>query len=136
MTTIQQAREGLAAAVTNGTGLRALAYESDTVNAPCAWVLRREMDPRLVLGGTKQQYNLTVRLFMPRTAERSNLLQIDEFCAMSGDKSIRSAVEDGDNWTDGLVDYVSVVSVGPTNEAALDSGERFLTVDFDVEVVW
>jgi hypothetical protein len=136
VTTIADVRIALADAVATISGVTADPYQRDTVTAPAAQVLRREMDPRLVLGASKQAYAFTVRLFVRRGAEDTAQAQLDEFCAMSGVSSVRAAIEDEDSWpSPAIVDYAQVVLVGET-EVQDVAGVQYLTVDFEVEVVW
>lgn len=135
MATIAQVRTALASAVTDGTGLRAEPLVLDSVNAPVAEVVRRPMDPRYIFSGTKANYALTVRVYWPRTAERTAQEGLDRLCEIQGPGSMVAAVEDGANWPDDLVDYAQVVRVGAVL-AVERGGVEYLVVDFDVEVVW
>ena len=135
MTTIAQARLGLATAIQVGTGLRTEPLTLDSVNAPCAQVFRAEMDPRMVFSGSKAQFNFRVRVFMGRASEIAAQEAIDDLCELSGATSLAAAVADGDNWTDGLVDYAQVVRIGETGVANI-GGIEYLMAEFDVEVVW
>jgi hypothetical protein len=135
VTTVRQVRTALAEAITAGCGLRAFPYVADTIPAPCAQVFRREMDPRMVFSKAKASYQFGVRVFWPRAAEVNAQQKLDEFTEATGAGSLVGAIEDGDNWTVD-VDYASVILIGETQTVTTVAGEEFLTVDFDVEVVF
>ena len=135
MTTVQEAREALAGAVTFGTGLPCSPWLLDAVvESPSCQVGRREMDPRMVLDRGVSVYQLVVRLFVARHNAIDAQRRIDEFCEPTGTSSIRVAIEDGDAWT-ATVDYAAVTSIGEIVEREIGAASYF-TVDFDVEVVW
>lgn len=134
MTTIAALRTGLAEAVAT-TGLHCEAYEHDTIVAPGAQIARGEMDPRLVLGGTKQEYAFKVRVYVSRAVDEQAQVTLDACCEMTGATSIRAALEDGDNYTAALFHYVEVIGVSQTFAVERASGE-FLMVEFDVRTVF
>lgn len=132
-TTIADVRVGLAAAVKAGCGLACEPYVLNAVRAPVAMVDRREMDPRLVFGASKNAYPLRVIVFVGGQSEISSQQLLDGYCETSGASSLKRAVESGDYWPSNLVDYCEVVRIGDTviREVA---GVPYLTVEFDVEV--
>ena len=130
MTTLAEARDGLAEAITAGTGLRMYAYQGDTVNAPCGFVRSDEFDPRMVLGRDKAAYPFTVTVYVARVAEVAGFKKLDELREPVG--GITSAVEDGDNWSV-TVDYAQVVNIG-TPTATAHADDVYLTCDFEIEV--
>lgn len=136
MTRLADVRAALAEAVQTGSGLRCYPYLMDTINAPCAFVERRAMDPRMVFGQSKAIYPLQVRVFLPRDSERQSQIDLDELAdVQGGERSLIAAVQDGDNWPDNLVDYVEVVRVNDT--ALVDvGGVTYITTAFDLEVCW
>jgi hypothetical protein len=136
VTTIADVRAALAEAVATTGGLNVSAYLRDTIVAPAAQVFRAEMDPRLVLGSSKQAYAFGVRLYVGRTSEEGGQVAVDEYCAMAGATSIRAAVELDTNWpSPAVVDYAQVTQVGETEVVEI-AGVQYLVVDFTVEVVW
>lgn len=130
MTTIAQVRKALAdAASTSGVEIRD--YEPDMPVAGGGWVVRREMDPRMVFGATKNMFPMGIVVLFNRT---SGLAQVDALCEPSGLGSMKAAVENGDNW--GVtVDYAEVTRISDTNVVEL-GGAMYLSVEFDIEVVW
>ena len=134
MTTTADVREALAIAASY-CGREVKPYAQDTVVAGSGYVMRREFDPRYVFGQTKVPYPFMVRFFFARTSELSAQQDIDTLCDIAGDGSFLAAVQNGDNWPSDLVDYASVTNVGDITETTL-GGVDYLTVDFDIEVVW
>ena len=92
-------------------GLRCFSYVSDSVTSPCAMVDRREMDPRFVLGATKNMYHFRVTVFVSMQSEIAAQQSLDLFCAVTGS------------------------SIGDTQTSEV-GGVLYATVPFDVEVVW
>lgn len=136
MTTVADVRDGMAQAITNGCGLRVVPYVTDSVPAPCAVISRSEMDPRMVFAKASAAYQFNVRVYVGRIAEKASQKKLDELAEATGTGSLVVAVEDGDNWTDGLVDYASVTRIGEIPQVALIADEAYLTTDFDIEVVF
>lgn len=135
MTTVAEVRDALAIAVRDGCGLRTIAYPSDNLPVPCAVVSRLEMDPRMVFGKATATYPFRVMVFVGRIAEKASQKKLDILTEATGSGSLVVAVEDGDNWPDGLVDYCSVTLIGQPLEAAV-AEETYLAVAFDIEVVF
>lgn len=136
MTTIATVRDGIAKAITNGCGLRAVPYVSDNVAHPVAHVYRSEFDPRMVLGQAKAAYPFRVRVFVGRTAERAAQVRLDELCEVDGPTSLTAAVQDESNWpSGGLVDYAVVTNIGEVQLVTV-AEEVLMAVDFDIEVVF
>lgn len=131
---LAEVREALAAAVETA-GIRCDPYVVDQVNAPCAMVDRRQMDPRYVFGSTPTVYRFRLICYFNRTDLRSSQQDMDEFCDVTGDRSIVAAIQDGDHWPDDLIHTVSVVAISDTFEREV-AGVTYLTVDFDIEVTW
>jgi hypothetical protein len=131
---IAEVREALAAAV-EVAGIRCSPYVSDSVQAPCAMVDRRQMDPRYVFQAATTVYRFRLICYFNRTDPRSSQMDMDEFCDVTGDRSIVAAIQDGDNWPDNLIHTVSVVNVGDTFEREI-AGVAYLAVEFDIEVTW
>lgn len=134
MTTMRDARYALAEAIENGADVRASAYQADNVNAPCAHVFRRSMDPRMVFSGAKSTYLLGVRLFASRMAEVDAQELLDEWTEPAGSTSVVAAIQNGANWAVD-VDYAQVTQIGDVQQLTIGD-ETFLIVDLDVEVVY
>lgn len=132
--TIDEVRQALAQAVKNGTGLDCSPYVLDQVNAPCAMVDRQGFDPRLVMVSTKSVYRLRVVMFMARLSDIDAQKAIDAYCDLTGEHSVRAAIEDGSLWTT-TVDYAAVTNIGDTVEREV-AGAVYLVTEFDVEVCW
>lgn len=135
MTTTREVRQALADAVAT-TGLECHTYARDAYAVPCAYVSRREADPRMVLQQGKQMQNFTVVLMMPRNEPEMAQEILDEYCELTGKRSVLAAVQDGDNWPDALVDYAQVTQIGALVEWRSETDGPFLSVPIDVEVVW
>ena len=136
MTTVSQVRQQIADIITdNIDGLRASAIVPDQMVAPIAIVSRRAFDPRYVFSGAKAQYELTITIYVPRTADRAMQNLLDEFVELSGATSVIEAVQTGSNWTNVTVDYAQVVNVSEVSAVSVDTAE-YLAVQLDVEVVW
>ncbi len=138
MTTINEARIALAAAVTAGTGLRCSPYTLDKITTPSAQIDRSGFDPRMVFGNTKSVYRVRIRVYTNRNPEIDAQKALDAYSAMTGDQSITAAVADEANWN-GEVDYAQVVFIGDTELVTIgrdDAVAEYLTVPFDVEVTF
>ena len=132
--TIGDVRESLAGAIRDTTGLNCSPYLLDQIDAPCAMIGRAPFDPRLVLSGAKTVYPFRVHLFVSRQSDIDAQRTIDEFCSMTGYRSIKAAVENGEAWS-APVDYAVVTSVGDTKETE-SAGVVYFVTEFDVEVCW
>jgi hypothetical protein len=108
----------------------------DTVPAPCAVIFREEMDPRMVFSKASAVYNFNVRVFVGRVAEKAAQQKLDTLTEATGDGSLVAAVEDEANWPANLVQYASVTRIGAVPQSAAVADETFLSVDFDIEVVF
>lgn len=138
MTTIAQARQALAAAVTTGTGLRCERYQLDVINAPEACIVRREMSPGIVFDAGPEEFHFAVRVFAGRSADRQSQVLLDTYCEISGATSVKAAVETSANWGAISLDYARVTRIGePFIFAQVpEVGPFFFAVDIDVEVVF
>lgn len=127
-------RMALASAITAGTGLQCDPYVMDHVNAPCVMLGRNEMDPRFVFSATKNSFNFRVTLFVSRQSEVAAQQAIDLYADPLSASGIRQAIENSALWTVS-VDYAQVNKIGPVREIE-SAGVIYMSVDFDVEVVW
>lgn len=135
MPTVQEVRQALSDAITDGVGLRAAPMWQDTFTAPIAIVTRREFDPRLVFTGTTASYEFTVTIYADRTNERTAQVLLDDYCELDGSGSVVAAIQDEANWPNVTVDYAQVTRVGEVQSVA--QGEsQYLAVALDVEVVF
>jgi hypothetical protein len=136
VTTLQDIREQLATIV-ELTGLRCEPYLSDQVNTPCAQIGRLPMTPDLVFGETTQIARLYIEVLVSRAAERQAQQLLDEYLDRSGDLSIATKIEDGDNWPSALgVDYCKLISWGATTASTDNAGGDFISARIEVEVCW
>lgn len=134
MTTIAEVRDGIAQAITEGTGLRTMSYVSSSVPHPCAYVRFGPYDPRLVLGRGTVEYQVFVTVFLGPVSERAVSLRADRIREMTGDESIVAALESTTLLPAG-VHYATVTMVGAPEEAVV-AEEALMTVEFEIEVVF
>ena len=134
MTTIAEARDSLAGAITTGAALRAIPYLSSTIAHPCAHVRLGAYDPRMVLGKSKAEYQFSVSVFVGVASERSAQVRCDALREPSGAGSLVAAIEDGTLWA-ATVDYAQVILVGEPTEVVI-AEETLMMFEVDVEVVF
>jgi hypothetical protein len=136
MTTLAQVHEALAGAV--ATVLPCDPYETDKLNNLSAQVVAPAYDPRLVLQGSKAAYPFKVRVYASRTTPEATFKNMCQYREATGPKSLIAAIQDGDNWPDGLVDYAQVQQVGEFQvvEIPAGSGAVYLAFELDVEVLY
>lgn len=134
-TSIADVRKAMADCLKLVEGLESQAYPIDTINPPCAHVVRKSMDPRTVFTGSTNVYGFGVVLYVSRTADEWGSATVDAYCEVSGARSIKAALEDEANWPTDLVHYVSVTQIGETAVTEV-AGVQYLVVEFDIEVVW
>lgn len=132
--TIADVRDGLATALETIDGWRAGAYVGDMINPPCFKVARPAFDPRMVFGGAKATHTFRVHAYTSRGATEANEKALDALCELSGSGCVIAAVQTGTNWPI-TVDYAQVTQVGEVGLAEI-AGVEYLTVPFDIEVVW
>ena len=131
--TIAQARTSLAEAVETLTGLRCHPY-AIVSDPPCAFVDRREMDPRMVFSDDTGTYQLRVTVIVGEQDTIVAQKDLDELCETTGSRSVRAAIQTSSAWTVSL-DYASVTLIGAPYGREI-GGVRYVAVDFDVEVVF
>lgn len=136
MTTIFDARQGLADALSTIPGWRASAYVGDQVNPPMIKVTMPAFDPRMVFGQSKAAHTFRCYAYATRAASESSERALDELAELTGDGSLIAAVQTSGNWT-ADVDYAVVTTVGEitVTQFGSDAAEYFVR-PFDVEVVW
>jgi hypothetical protein len=131
--TIAQVRVAAAAAVDALSTVRCAAYVGP-VNPPCAFVMRRERDPRMVMDAGKANYPFAIVVFASRANDRSAQVTLDALFEQSGSGSIKQALE-SDSTLGALVDYGQVTRIGG-EEIAEVSGVEYVTTTVDFEVVF
>jgi hypothetical protein len=131
--TIAQVRAAAAAAVDALSTVRCSAYVGP-INPPCAFVMRRERDPRMVLDAGKSSHPFAIVVFASRANDRTAQTAVDALCEQSGSGSIKAALE-GDATLGALVDYGQVTRIGG-EEIAEVSGVEYVTTTVDFEVVF
>ena len=130
MPSIREVRQALADAA-SACGTQIYPNDPDQPTSGSGWVYRREFDPRMVFGDTTTAYQMGIAVVFNRNG---GLAPLDDICEPSGVGSLRAAVENGDNW--GVtVDYAQVTRVSEVNVVDL-GGVQYLSVEFDIEVVW
>ena len=82
----------------------------------------------------KTVYVFRVRLFVSRQSEIDSQRTIDAYCSPTGVQSLKGAIEDGNNWG-ATIDYAQVTRIGDTGVTEI-GGSIYLSVEFDIEVVW
>jgi hypothetical protein len=132
--TIAQVRAAAADAVTATGAVRCLPYVGP-INPPCAFITRRERDPRLVFSGVYSEYPFAVIVFMSRADDRSAQKKLDALFEQSGNGSIKYRLESD-------ADLATLLSAGQTVEVTRIGGEEIAelsgveyvvsTVDFEV----
>lgn len=134
-TTIAQVRDELATILSTIQGLTGFAYLSDVLNdLPAAHVAMPAYDPRLVLGGSKQQYQFRIDIYAHRALELDAQKKLDALREPSGATSIVEAVQDSDNWSVDI-DYAQVTSVGEIGSINV-AGVDYMGFTVDVEACW
>lgn len=134
MTTIADVRQSLADVVAPLTQM-CTPYLGDVVHVPSAQVMRKAMQPGMVFSDAKQVYLFSVVVYANRTIEANGQQWLDSLCEMSGAGSMKAAIETSDAWA-ATIDYAKVTSVGETQLVQFDGGAQYLSVEFEVEVVW
>lgn len=134
MTTIAQVRDKLALVVQTATGLRSTGYVGDQpITPPCARVARREMDPRLIYGGTKASFPFTIAVYAGRAADRAGEKLLDTYTEISGSTSVLAAVETLSNWSGVAIDLAEVTRISEVQVVEIGN-VPYLRVEFDVDV--
>ena len=133
MTTIADVRQALADAAAM-SGIQVYAYPPDAAVAGSGWVVRREMDPRYIFGETKSNYPMGIVVLFNRAAVQSSMRAIDALCETTGTGSLPAAVQDGTNWA-ATIDYAQVTRIGEPSVVDI-AGAEYLSIEFDIEVVW
>lgn len=134
MTTIADVRQSLADVVATVVPM-ATAYLGDVQHVPSAQIMRKQMTPGLVFSDAKQTYLFGVVVYANRTIEANGQQWLDGLCEMTGASSMKAAIESSDAWA-ASIDYARVTSVGETQLVQFDGGAQYLSVEFEVEVVW
>ena len=134
MTTTAEVRAALADAASY-CGRPVKPYQQDSPTAGSGYVGRRPFDPRFVFQSGKAVYPFTIVFFFNRAAVESSQAEIDVLSDIAGAGSLLAAVQNEANWPDDLVDYCQVVQVGEVQVSSV-GGSDFLSVEFDIEVVW
>lgn len=133
-TRIEHVRRALADAASY-SGLPVSAYETDTIVTPAGQVTRRAMDPRTVFTAATNVYAFSVIVYANRVDEIAAQRYLDALADVSGDVSLKAAIENEDRWPADLVHYAQVTRIGEiaTYEVA---GVAYLGFAVDVEVVF
>lgn len=128
---ITAVREELATLLANVTGLRAFAWPNSSTPPPVAVVM---LPTRLDFDATYQrgsdQVDLDVVVYVGRTDQRSSYDLISEYCAGSGSKSVKAALEAG-TYTSFDSLRVRDVEFGVVTVAAID----YLAATFGLDVI-
>ncbi len=128
-----QVRAAAAAAVTATGAVRCSPYFKIT-GTPCAYIVRRERDPRMVLDAGKAEYRFSVIVLQSRADDLASLKRVDALTEQSGNGSIKYRLE-SDSTLGALVDYGQVSNIGG-EEVAEISGVEYIVSTVDFEVVF
>lgn len=131
MTSINDVRHELAAAVASIDGLVAYATVPDQPNPPCAIVAFAGRDPRNAAAAGATEYRFSVTVLAPRTAVEQSQELLDDYATPTGSLSVQAALEACDVYGVGAV---TVTSVGPETAVIVDP-LTFVGVEFGVSVV-
>lgn len=142
MPTVDDVCTALASACSEVTGLRAKGWIDDNINPPEAHVFTLEHDPRMVFTSPIRTFPMGVQVMVARADPRAGQKALRGFMEPSGSTSVRAALEDSSNWPSGVHD-VTVTRIGQPFELVIEAQqaggmvtERYLAVQFDVEVIW
>jgi hypothetical protein len=127
-----EAAEGLAGAVS--TVVRCTPHRTSSVNPPCAMVVRKEFDPRLVISDRTAAYQFEVVAFANASSDRPPHKKLETFAAVEGNDSIRAAIENDANWSVD-VDYAAVTLIGEVSLITY-ANEEYWVLPISVEVVF
>lgn len=131
--TVAEIRQGLAEAVTI-TGLRSLAYVSDSINTPCLFVFPPErIRYDYTLAGGSHEYRFPLRLYVGRVDEKGAQARLDAYCSPTGEQSVHQAIED-DHTLGGRVALARVEEArgyGPYQSG----NSQFVGIEFVVSVI-
>lgn len=132
MTTTADIAVGLAAAITDHTGLRAFDYLPAAPPTPCAVVgvdLIRFHDTAQLGNPT---HRMVVTVLVRQTSDRAAQQTLYAHMAPSGQLSIREAIE-ADTTLNGVVDTLVVEEVRNMRQVSIGDG-GFLAIDYAVRV--
>lgn len=131
MSTVGDIRQGLADAITSGTGLRCWPLVPDNPTPPFAVVAPNRVTYHRAFAG-HSTFEFTVSVVVGRASERAAQLTLDEFIDPYGDRSIRQAIET-DKTLDGACKTLVVAEM--TDYTPLVIGEVvYLSAQFTVQV--
>ena len=131
MSTLGDIRQGIADAITGGTGLRCFPLVPDNPTPPFAVVAPNRVTYHRAFAG-HSTFEFTVSVVVGRASERAAQLTLDEFIDPYGDRSIRQAIET-DKTLDGACKTLVVAEM--TDYTPLVIGEVvYLSAQFTVQV--
>lgn len=125
-------RQGLATAITAGTGLRAFADVPGAVSPPCCVILpgRPAITYGVTLGG-EVNLNLMAMVLLSAASDTYSQQALDEYLSTSGDKSVNAAVED-DPTLGGTCEYA--VTTGVQQYGLIDyAGQQYMGATFMIQ---
>jgi hypothetical protein len=93
MSTINEIRQGIIDNLTSIYGLRAAAVVPETPNPPVAIVELNSGAYDTAFGRGMDAWQFTITLIVGRSDNRAAQIQLDEFVASSGGRSVKQAVE-------------------------------------------
>lgn len=133
MTAMTDLRVGLANRLATITGLRSSATIPDNPMPPVAVVMPGRVSYDTAFGRGSDEYEFTIMVIVGRVADRSSQTNLDEFCASSGNTSVKAAVE-GDRSLGGVALDCRVTAM--TNQGSIAIGDvTYHTAEFAVTVI-
>ncbi len=129
---IDDIRSAMVTALQTISGLRATAYITESIHPPIA-MLDYEAVYDLTFGRGADVYNFKVKVFSQRTGEKQSQVFLDTLRDPTNTAGVKQTLEDNAA-LQALVDYVAVRRVGFVEPVDIGQ-EKYLTVEFDVEVV-
>lgn len=130
---IEDAREGLAAAMSGIAGLNAYPYAVDTCELPAAMVFGPEVDYDKTFGNGSDDYRFWVILLVNRTEPVTAQQQLDNFLDPYSSTSIKRAIEENIDLK-GIVDFAVVRNNREYGEQRTIGGVQVLATELLVEV--
>ncbi len=136
MSTIIEIRDELADVIDGITGWRATAFWAGGVNPPVVKVSRPAFDPRFVFSAAKQVATFQAVAYVARGNDESGERTLEALCELTGAGSLTATVQTSSNWSVSI-DYAQVIQIGQVVATADgNDGVAYLTVTFDIEIVW
>lgn len=130
--TVNQILDGLVARLNTIAGLRCYDRPADIQAVPSAYIMLESIDYQGSFALGNAQHQMTVTVVVGRISDRAAYQSLSDYCATTGTKSIRAAIE-ADRTLGGNAQTLVVQRAD--NVRALTQGDAdYLAVDFAVLV--